>query len=280
MKLIRTACVAILLFALAGCSSTFAYRNLDWLVHWFVDDYIDLTTEQKRAFDQKMTVWLNWHKTEELPKYQQQLSMLKNQLQAGNMQATDWMAHFRTGRNHWERLRRHLAPDLSELAASVSNDQIDEFVEAVTKYIKEERGKYDDLSDEERMEKRIESMEDDLREYIGRLSDSQKQLVTTYAAKLQRNIYWRDYQARVLEEIEKLLREKAINPQFEQDVAALIIYPEQFRLPEHNQVSEHNKRVYAAYYADLMATLSPKQKKRLLKKIDDLIDDIEDMKSS
>ena len=45
------------LLALTGCSSKFAYNNFDWLVYWYVDDYVELTNEQEDLFDVKIDRW-------------------------------------------------------------------------------------------------------------------------------------------------------------------------------------------------------------------------------
>lgn len=62
--------LAIFVFLLlSGCSSQFAYNNLDWLAYWYIDDYIDFTAEQEVIVDQKLITWLDWHKQQELPRY-------------------------------------------------------------------------------------------------------------------------------------------------------------------------------------------------------------------
>ena len=37
----------LLLVSVTGCSSKFAYNNLDWLVYWYVDDYIEFSDQQE-----------------------------------------------------------------------------------------------------------------------------------------------------------------------------------------------------------------------------------------
>ena len=70
----------ILLFGfllLVGCSTKFTYNNLDWLIHWYVDDYVELSDRQENLFDEHFANWLNWHRSEELAKYVKHLKSLK-----------------------------------------------------------------------------------------------------------------------------------------------------------------------------------------------------------
>ena len=69
--------IVIFALILSACSSQFAYNNLDWLIHWYLDDYIDLNKAQKQSFDGEFEKWMQWHRTEELQKYQQHLQELR-----------------------------------------------------------------------------------------------------------------------------------------------------------------------------------------------------------
>jgi len=65
-----------LVLLLSGCSTKFVYKNLDWLVYWYVDDFVELSDEQERMVDVKLATWLEWHKNTEIPKYVAHLNEL------------------------------------------------------------------------------------------------------------------------------------------------------------------------------------------------------------
>ena len=59
----------LLLFCLflgTACSNKFFYNQLDWLIPWYVDDYVDLTLVQKENLDKQVEMLLQWHRGEEL----------------------------------------------------------------------------------------------------------------------------------------------------------------------------------------------------------------------
>ena len=60
--------IAIIIF-LGGCSTKFTYNNLDWLIHWYIDDYVSLSDNQEALFDKYFADWQSWHRSQELGKY-------------------------------------------------------------------------------------------------------------------------------------------------------------------------------------------------------------------
>ena len=58
-----------LCLALASCSNAFVYNQLDWLIPWYMGDYVNLTREQKKSFKEELEPLLQWHRNEELQNY-------------------------------------------------------------------------------------------------------------------------------------------------------------------------------------------------------------------
>ncbi|GIR70157.1 MAG: hypothetical protein CM15mP74_14080 [Halieaceae bacterium] len=59
-----------MLLAVTACSATqFIYNRVDILVRWYLDDYVSLDRDQRARFDQRLEVFLEWHRSEELPSY-------------------------------------------------------------------------------------------------------------------------------------------------------------------------------------------------------------------
>ncbi len=69
MKRLRIFVLVSLLASLAGCSNSFVYNQLDWLIPWYLGDYVDLNREQQRAFKDQLRELLRWHRSEELARY-------------------------------------------------------------------------------------------------------------------------------------------------------------------------------------------------------------------
>ena len=66
---------------LGACSSTtFVYNRLDFLVPWYVDDYVDLNQQQKQHLDGLLEPFLVWHRARELPDYLKILDGIEDNL--------------------------------------------------------------------------------------------------------------------------------------------------------------------------------------------------------
>ena len=57
------------LVLLSACSNTFLYNQLDWIVPWYVDDFVDLNRQQRQDLKTQVRELLTWHRGEELATY-------------------------------------------------------------------------------------------------------------------------------------------------------------------------------------------------------------------
>lgn len=272
---IRTIWFAACALLLSACSSQFAYNNLDWLIHWYLDDYIDLNKVQKQTFDGQFAQWMQWHRTEELAKYQQHLEEIKGLLKQDSMTQQQVSAQFDLGRQHWERLRTHLVPELSQLALLLNEQQVIELFDSLEERNVEQEEERLEMTQEEMLVSFEENFEDDLKEYFGRLTSKQKALIKETVANIIPNrLEWIKYRRAVQTVARELLMERHSNPNFTGEFASLLNNPEALKHELYIQNSAHNRRVFAQLVADAFVTITPKQKKRLFRKIDNLIADL------
>ena len=65
--------VPLLLFGLmcftASCGPRFFYPNLDWLIPWYVEDYLPMDGEQEVSLRADLKKILSWHCQNELVRY-------------------------------------------------------------------------------------------------------------------------------------------------------------------------------------------------------------------
>ena len=94
MKKAKFTLVLLFSFLLSACSSSFVYDNIDWLLYWYVGDYVDLSTSQKAKLDERIASWQDWHRSTELKQYQKQLQNLKVQLSTGPLNQQQWLNEF------------------------------------------------------------------------------------------------------------------------------------------------------------------------------------------
>lgn len=109
---------------LAACSSLrLAYNNGDTLLYWWIDGYVDLTSDQKGLVKEDIDRLFHWHRKTQLQDYVQFLQTAQRQLTAGVTQA-DLQNDFDDIKKRTEALLLKATPELAELARSLQPDQI------------------------------------------------------------------------------------------------------------------------------------------------------------
>jgi hypothetical protein len=130
MKKFKFHVLVLCALTFSGCSSSFLYNQLDWMIPWLVDDYVGLSRDQKIDLKSRLQPLLKWHREEELRAYlalvdyiaadlEQPLSLEVIQRWANEM----WLAY--------ERLERRSLPVLLAIGDSFSNMQMQEFIDSV-----------------------------------------------------------------------------------------------------------------------------------------------------
>lgn len=268
-------CASLLL---SGCSSKWAYNNVDWLLYWYVDDYIDLGKDQKSLLDGKVEQWHKWHRQEELAQYKQQLIDLRARVNQANLSAEQWQLEFAKGSDHWKRFRAEIVPELSVLAVDLSDQQIEQLFDALEKENIEEQEDRDEDSLEERQEDAKERLHKQVKKQIGRLSSEQKIILDGYFGRFESTFdLWLSYRRLVQSKTKELMLNRNNLTDFSNQLSNLLMEPEQLRTQEHEAAIERNSVLFGEMLSEIQTSLSEKQYKHLNGEIDDLIDDINDL---
>lgn len=268
--------VALCVF-LSGCGTQFTYNNLDWLIHWYVDDFIDLNRAQTQVFDEHFAGWHKWHRAEELPKYHAQLLKIREQVENKSLTEVELEQHFLSVKHFWEALRGHVSPDLANMATTISKEQEKELFEALWEDNAEDQEEHDEFyakSEEERNKDRLKRSEKGLKEWIGKLTAEQKTIIKSYQPQFRTNWQnWIHFHKTIVSVAQTLFDEKSTNPDFEAQLLQLMTSPEEYRSAELIANSDFNRVLYSKMTAEILQTLTAKQERRLLSRIDDYIED-------
>ncbi|MCY7294144.1 DUF6279 family lipoprotein [Alteromonas sp. a30] len=272
---------ALTVLLLGGCSSQFVYNNMDWMIHWYLDDYIDLQRSQKKIFDEKFEVWHNWHRQEELTKYAAHLKEIRHDIASGSISEESIKTHFDRIREHWVSLRNRVAPDLVPLSKLLTQEQVSELFDAIEKENIEREEKiteFDASSDEEKSKERVSGLKDNIKEWLGKLTPEQDQIIVDMAPEFySTSKHWLQYRRRVQQVARDIFEQKDTDPEFENKVLKVMSEPENYRHPELVKRNDANQKLYAQLVIRLYEVMTDKQKKRVLGKIDDYIEDFEEL---
>ncbi len=163
-----------LLFTVAGCSPSFTYNNLGWLSGFWIDDYVDLNSDQADKFEHIVKTSRDWHRETQLPLYKRDLESLKAMLDK-QVDHNELKAHFVQAKQHWQTLVDKIEPELIDLANALSYEQRVEFVAALQENINDEYQEHEEKTPEQHRKERLEENLENYKEWFGtKLSSQQK----------------------------------------------------------------------------------------------------------
>ncbi len=271
MKRIRHIILLLSLVLLSACSNTFVYNQLDWLIPWYLDDYVDLSREQKRDLKAEIRELLRWHRGEELAAYVSILDGIEADLgQTVTASTVEGWANQAVAA--YERIEERSLPMLFELGRGLSDEQMDGFIAKLEKAQQELEEEYLERTDEEYITDAREGLDENLRDFMGRLTPEQKEVIATATASLQRfDFAWLEERRLWLEKLSGLLQRE---PGWEDAVMEALRNRDQDRTEAYVSIYNHNAVIINQTIAEVLNLRTEKQGRRLLREIDDVRDDL------
>lgn len=262
---------------LIGCSTKLTYNFLDWWLSWNVKNYISLDREQRKALKGQINDFHHWHRNTELPRYSEFLLDVKTRFQQAPMTESEMNAFSTQLLRLWQNSLAQLVAPSTQLIATLSDQQAEEFLKSLSKRQEDLRDEYVDLSAEELIDHRIERMEDFLKTWIGRLSRAQKVRVHHWATNLIPNqemmLNERErWQAQVAE----LLKERDTE-NLEERIRRVLLYPENRWSEAYRQNMKTNRGLTISLLVDVNNSLSEKQQQKRDKALQRYIDDFREL---
>ena len=265
--------VVIALFVVSACSSTtYVYNRLDFLLPWYMDDYVDLDAEQEAYLDELLVPFLAWHRAHELPVYLTALNRIEdslNQPLTAEIVGTI-VTEFELA---WLRLQSEGLERLLDLGASLSDEQIAAFLEALWEQQREFEEEYLERDEEEFFEDNDDNTRDTFQDYLGKLSDDQKQWVRDGSRRLLRSDQvWLKERAQWLTELGILLERE---PGWQERVRVAISAKNNTMTPEYQRIYEHNMDAIYQLTAQVLNARSERQSRHVRGKLADVREDLE-----
>ena len=265
--------VVIALFVVSACSSTtYVYNRLDFLLPWYMDDYVDLDAEQEAYLDELLVPFLAWHRAHELPVYLTALNRIEdslNQPLTAEIVGTI-VTEFELA---WLRLQSEGLTQLLDLGASLSDEQIAAFLEALWEQQREFEEEYLERDEEEFFEDNDDNTRDTFQDYLGKLSDDQKQWVRDGSRRLLRSDQvWLKERAQWLTELGILLTRE---PGWQERVRVAVSAKNNTMTPEYQRIYEHNMDAIYQLAAQVLNARSERQSRHLRGKLADVREDLE-----
>ncbi|MBP5102652.1 DUF6279 family lipoprotein [Pseudomonas protegens] len=269
----------IISLLLGACSRVgLAYRNLDVIIPWNLNDYLDMNSEQKSWFNQRLQQHLSWHCTTQLPGYLDWLDRL--QLMVQNNQVSDQGLQERTreAKQAIADTARQITPSAVELLQGLNDQQVKEMNSAFAKDLQEHQEQYLKPPLAQQIEQRSQRMSKRLNAWLGPLSPSQQQRVEQWSSSLgEQNQQWIANRAHWQAQFSAAVEQRQ-NSDFPQRIEQLLVHRESLWTPDYRQAYAHTEQAARSLLVDLMAQSTPAQRQRLLKKIDGVRKDFAELK--
>ncbi|HAR05495.1 MAG TPA: hypothetical protein DCR72_07990, partial [Pseudomonas sp.] len=160
---------------LVGCSrATLVYRNLDTLIPWTLNDYLDLDRTQQRELRQRLREHLAWHCSTQLPELLARLDRLERSSADGQLEPSDLEPHYRGVRDAMHSIAVEVTPTATDLLRALNDAQVEELRKALDENRREHREKYLEPPLEQQIRERAERMQERLQYWFGPLNAQQR----------------------------------------------------------------------------------------------------------
>jgi truncated hemoglobin YjbI len=268
----------ILLFSLNACSTKVSYFFLDWAIEWEVEEYVSLDESQQKQFNAIVKKFLVWHRQVELPKYSAQLQELLQLLQQDKLTTELWVSQVDQAKAHWFRIFHFLLPELVPMMASLSDEQVTEIIAQLKKEQQELSDEYAGKSQAELIEKSDKSLIEQADDWLGSVTDEQKALIhQNNSQRLATLDMWLEYRHEWLRVFEQALSRRDNSHLLTQNMIMLMTQPDNLKSEIHKQKLLKNTENFGALLINLNHTLQDKQRKKFNKKLNALINDLNEL---
>lgn len=268
----RLAAVLLALLLLTGCGNTFLYNRLDWLIGWYVDDYVELSRAQEKVFQQRLRPVLDWHRREELALYAALLQQIEADSAAPLSADTvrDWSRQLLLA---LERIEARLWPLIHEIGADLDQAQMAGLLENIRARQRELEEEYLTRTDEEYAEDNFDRLRENLRDFLGPLSAAQEGQITRAAQAMRRlDQAWLEERRLWLKTLQRL---SAREPGWQAALRTAWAQRKERRTPRYHAYRRHNMDIIHALVAAVLNARSARQNRHLQRELDSLRDDLQ-----
>ncbi|MBD8090484.1 hypothetical protein IFT48_10850 [Pseudomonas fluorescens] len=264
---------------LAGCNRVgLAYRNLDVIIPWTLNDYLDMNAGQKSWFNDTLKEHLAWHCTTQLPGYLDWLDRLQQMVD--NNQVTDAALQARTveAKQAIAEVAREITPSAIQLLQGLDDQQVKDMGDALAKDLRKRQDEYLKPPLAQQIKERAERMSKRLDAWIGPLSASQQNRVTAWSITLgEQNQEWIGNRAHWQAQLIDALQQRH-SADFPQKIQQLLVDRESLWTPEYRTAYAQTEAAARSLIVDLMAESTQQQRLKLTQKINGVRSDFKALK--
>jgi len=265
--------------AVAACAPTLLYRHADRLVIWKVDNYFDLSSDQRTFLRARLKELLAQHRKEALPVYEEFLIDVKRKSADGiSRDELDWaFARFEDLKSD---LFARVVQDATGFLTTVSDGQV-RYLEDVFQKERQRTDKALMVETDQRLDKRAAATLGWLKQWLGPLTPEQKQRIREWSVRLPDLQRVRVEQQRVRQQrLVQVLKSGKDPGHVAQQLREWLVFPERSATPEYRQRLDEMKERVKDMILAVDRTVTPQQRAHALHELQDIITEIHSMSLS
>lgn len=254
-----------------------AYRNLDVIIPWSMNDYLDMNREQKGWFDARLKEHLRWHCTTQLPGNLAWLDKVEQMV--ANNQVTEQQLRERTAeaKAAISQVAVEVTPSAVQLLQGLDDNQVRAMQQAFSEDLQKRREEYVQPPLAKQVSERAKRMEKRLTPWFGKLNDAQRQRVQAWSRGLgEQNRAWIDNREHWQQLFIGALQQRQA-ADFPQRIAQLLQRRESLWTPQYQQAYAQTEQAAIDLLVGLAADSSPAQREQIRSKIADLRKDFSEL---
>lgn len=271
-------CLSLLISA---CSRAgLAYRNLDWLVPWRLNDYLNLDSQQQAWLKPRLQRHLQWHCSAELPRYIDWLQSTESILAQPQPDSAQLLEQFAQFDAALKRIGVEVTPTAIELLQGLSEQQVSDLYTALDEDNLEDRQDFLDPPLVTQINERQMRMQERLRSWLGRLNEAQTEHIAAWANGLgKQNRLWLENRQLWQAELREVVAERN-SADFAERLTRLLQQRESFYSDEYRASYGRSRQALATLFSQLLSNSDEAQRERLSHRLRDLRRDLAEQQCS
>jgi hypothetical protein len=270
------AVLVISVFA-SGCTIKLAYNFLDWGLYWELKDYVKFNRDQRLQVKNEISQLIDWHRSDELPQYADELEKLSIGLESG-MTVEQLEKSYDNLRDSWQRIIIKTLPAAVDIISNLNDQQINDFFDMLIEKEGDDAKDIESGTSARTLEEREAYVSEKVSDVIGELNEAQKALIAQWAQRMEptkefslvQAIKWRT-------RMQAAIAQRHDEQQLEKHLMVLFANPNQLRSANYRRVIEKNKHLVMQLLFDLNQTLTSQQRSKMVKKLNGFIADFRDL---
>lgn len=258
--------LGLLSLSLIGCSTKVGYYFLDWVIEWKLEEYVTLDDKQEKQFELTLDAFLVWHRTQELPRYKDQLVRLAAEINHQRFSIESWNEHVGLVKAHWIRVFDFVEPSLIPIISSFSDEQVKQVVAQLRVGEKELNEKYLGKSQSQLIEMADERIEQRVKKLIGKLSTAQKSAINDYnVARADTLDMWLEHRHEWIRLFSQALKNRKNQVALSHSLRLLMTQPERLKSKAYQAILNDNTAMFGMLLLNINNLASKGQRQRFAK---------------